>query len=192
MARSRGSRNATKEEDVSGLAGWLFTDLLLGLSFVFLAIASPFVIGQIAQADADTAEPAAPCVELEMTYFPKPLRIAYSNRDRALSIVQDIERFASEQEPPLRKVRVAVALIQGPYQPGERASDGQEAAFEFYKKLVEVNPENFPDVPGFAQKDTKESNVRFIGAPVGQGDPPVPPQGAFVELFFLYDPSTCD
>jgi hypothetical protein len=190
MARTRTSKSVKKEDDVSGVAGWLFTDLLLGLSFVFLAIAAPFVITSELQADENLAGAVVPCEPQDMTYYKTPYRRAYKDLSEALNIKEDIKLFALKEG--IKDEEVAVALIQGPYESGERASDGQRRAYDFYKRLVEVDSENFPPVPGFAQKDTKESRVRFIGAPVGQGDPPVPRNGAFVELFFIYDPSTCD
>ena len=190
MARSRSSKPDAREEEVSGLAGWLFTDLLLGLSFVFLAITSPFVIGSIVQADGVVAEDVIPCEPQAMTYYPTPYVSPYSDVSKASNIKEDIAGFA--QDNGLKDEKVAVALIQGPYVSGERASDGQRRAFEFYQELVKADPENFQAVQGFSQKDTKLSNVRFLGAPVGQGDPPIPRKGAVVELFFIYDPSKCD
>lgn len=190
MGRYRPRATNKSGEEVGGLAGWLFTDLLLGLVFIFLAISTPFAVGALAPDDAEGAPVTVPCEPRERTYFRKSFKKSYSDISQAGKVFEDIEEFANDNNFPPDKYEVAVALIQGAYLPGERTSAGQERAFKFYGELTS-DPKNFPKVPGFTQLETRNEKVRFLGAPAGSGDASVPLRGAVVELFFIYDPSNC-
>ncbi|MCX6131815.1 MAG: hypothetical protein NTX25_22495 [Proteobacteria bacterium] len=171
--KSRGS-----EDDVVGLAGWLFTDLMLGLVIIFLATASFQVFGNTGN---DT------CVEYEKTYFPTPLREKFTERTAAAAEIKNkMDAFGKKNE--LENYQVAVSLIYGSYDKGsETAGDGQRFAHSFYMdSLQRAEPDFFPSVLGAGLNDTEDFNVRFFGSPP---DERVPSQGIYVELYFIYD--TC-
>lgn len=191
MGRYRPRATNKGGEEVGGLAGWLFTDLLLGLVFIFLAISTPFAVGALSIDDTGGSPVTVPCEPRERTYYETSFRKTYVEISQATSITDDMRVFASMQNPPLEKYEVAVAIIQGAYLSGEPPRAGQARAFEFYQRMTEKDPVNFPVVSGFTQRDTRDEKVRFGGAPAGSGEASVPIRGAVVELFFVYDPSNC-
>ena len=98
-------KRAQNDDDVVGQAGWLFTDLLLGLVIVFLATASFQVFGNTGEAR---------CTEYEKTYFSTPLLLEYQNASAAsANIAKDINEFAQSSE--LNDPVVAVGLYWGNY-----------------------------------------------------------------------------
>jgi hypothetical protein len=191
MSRYRPKTSEQSGEEVGGLAGWLFTDLLLGLVFVFLAISTPFAISALATTDADSTSTTIPCKPQDKTYYSKSFREPYTDISQAQQVFDDINEFAKREQFPSDKYEVAVALIQGAYLQGERTSAGQERAFNFYVKLSELDQSNFPKLSGYTQRDTRNTKIRFLGAPAGLGESSVPLRGAVVELFFIYDASNC-
>ena len=183
MPASR-ARYSQGEDDVVGLAGWLFTDLLLGLVIVFLATASFQVFGKTG---VDT------CAEFEKTYYPVPLLARYTNEDEAINQIKDkmdafaSKNFGSGSNP--REYQVAVALVYGYYEPGiQQAGDGQRFAFDFYmNSLRKAQPDLFPPVDGPSLNETEDTNVRFYGAPPDNEGKRVPVKGFYIEIFFIYD-----
>jgi hypothetical protein len=175
MSYLRRSKNR-RSEDVVGLAGWLFTDLLLGVSLVFLATASFQVAGTNGQGDCDLAE---------RTYFPTPLRLPYTDEKVAQrTIRKQMDDFSVANG--LKKYEVAVALVYGYYKPGDDAGDGQRFARDFYNKsLNKADPIEFPKTAGPSLNETQDTNVRFYGGPAGDF---IPINGVYVELFFVYNP----
>jgi hypothetical protein len=168
-------------EDVVGLAGWLFTDLLLGISLIFLATTSFQVVGA-------NGEDGCESNKYEKTYFPTPLLARYTDRQLAAKTIRaQMDEFSLENK--LKDYEVAVALVYGFYEPGpQTAGDGQRFAFSFYKdSLVLADPGNFPTTKGPSLDETQDTNVRFYGAPPDIGNKRVPRNGVYVELFFIYN-----
>jgi hypothetical protein len=178
MSYLRRTRNR-RSEDVVGLAGWLFTDLLLGVSLVFLATTSFQVIGNKGE---------AACTKYEKTYFPTPLLARYTDTKSAASKIRaQMDEFSDTNG--LLDYQVAVALVYGYYEPGQQqAGDGQRFAFSFYNESLHLaDPNNFPKTSGPSLNDTQDKNVRFYGAPPDNENKRVPRNGVYVELFFIYD-----
>jgi hypothetical protein len=185
MPASR-AKYSQDEDDVVGLAGWLFTDLLLGLVIVFLATASFQVFGNTGEVT---------CSEYEKTYFPVPLLARYTDETEAGNQIKNkMDAFARKnfgEENNLGNYKVAVALVYGYYEPGnQQAGDGQRFAFRFYmNSLRKTQPDYFPNVKGPSLNETEDTNVRFYGAPPDNEGKRVPNRGVYIELFFIYD--TC-
>ena len=172
MSYLRRSKNR-RSEDVVGLAGWLFTDLLLGLALIFLATASFQVFGN---------KVGAPCTtDYEKTYYSTPLLKEYKNAsDAEINISQDIEKFATESD--LEKPEVAVGLIWGNYSTAETAQAGVTRARDFYRDgLKQGDSVNFPELPGYTSDLSK--NMRFLGESSSRRSI----NSVRVELYFIYD-----
>lgn len=159
-------------EDVVGLAGWLFTDLLLGLALIFLATASFQVFGN---KDGD------PCIDYEKTYYSTPLLKEYQNAsDASQNIANDLDSFATNAN--LEKPQVAVGLYWGNYSSSETPQQGQVRAWDFYNKgLNQIDPMNFPELPGY--KSDLSKNMRFLGESSSRRSI----NSVRVELYFIYD-----
>ena len=159
-------------EDVVGLAGWLFTDLLLGISLIFLATTSFQVFGN---------KEGAPCANREKTYFSTPMIKEYKNAyDAESKIVNDISSFALTSK--LDKPSVAVGLIWGNYSASEGAQRGQDRAWNFYKTgLRKADGKNFPELKGYKSDDSE--NMRFLGEASSRRSL----ESVKVELYFIYD-----
>lgn len=186
MPRYRQTRTSEQSEDVGGLAGWLFTDLLLGLSFIFLASAviylAPVVIAEDAESDGAVGG-AIPCVPQDKTFFDGVFDKRYSSKNAAAQIGEDLKRFADSNN--LRDFQVAVAIIQGHYDTsaGELPRIGGERAAGFYEVFSNADSRNFPS--------RRSGRFKLIGGPVGSSASSVPRNGVRIEAYFLYDPSTC-
>jgi hypothetical protein len=175
MPASR-AKYSQDEDDVVGLAGWLFTDLLLGLVIVFLATASFQVFGS-----GNTG--SVPCVT-EKTYYSTPLRLEYQNAsDAEENISQDIKKFATVSK--LGGPKVAVGLIWGNYSTTETAQAGVLRAWDFYiDGLQQADSINFPDLPGYKSEISK--NMRFLGESSNRRSI----NSVRIELYFIYDQCT--
>ena len=173
LARSRAS------EDVTGLAGWLFTDLLLGLVMVFIS-----AVAFVAYKNADDGSTALrKCTERAAAFVKEPLQIRYKKGEGS-EIGKDISEYLVTKKNTLEAFenpRVAVGIIYGWYQEGGNANDGVKAAKTFYDRFHESDPDNFPAL----DKNGIVPNMRFIGT---QGQYAAP-EGTGVDLFFVYD--TC-
>ena len=164
-----------RTDEVTGLAGWLFTDLLLGLAIVFLATTSLQVLGS-KDGSGD------PCTtEYEKTYFEKPLLMEYANaQDASANISRDIDQFA--RDSGLIDPVVAVGLFWGNYLSSERAQQGQIRAWNFYNKgLRDASSQNFPELPDYKSEYSK--NMRFLGESSSRRSI----ESVRIELYFIYD-----
>lgn len=161
-----------RSEDVVGLAGWLFTDLLLGLALIFLATASFQVFGN---------KDGALCIDYEKTYYSTPLLKEYQNAsDASQNIANDLDSFAKDAN--LIEPLVAVGLYWGNYSTAETPQQGQIRAWDFYNKgLRLVDSENFPELPGY--KSDLSKNMRFLGESSSRRSL----NSVRVELYFIYD-----
>jgi hypothetical protein len=168
LARSRAP------EDVTGLAGWLFTDLLLGLVMVFISAVAFVAYKSV----GEEGSPGAPiCKDYAGTFLKKPVRLEYSEGEGS-EIGKDIAKEIKTNMNTFRNPRVAVGIIYGWYGLDESTTVGTNAARAFYARFHESDPVNFPTID-------KAENMRFLGS---AGDF-APKDGAGVELFFVYD--TC-
>jgi hypothetical protein len=169
-------------EDATGLAGWLFTDLLLGLVMIFIS-AVAFVAYKTVEVGPAGSPAKSICTEYAGTFLPKPLPLQYKKGEGS-KIGEDIKEHITKTKKTLetfKNPRVAVGVIYGWYVEGGSAYSGVKAAKTFYDRFRESDPDNFPAF----DKDRKVPNMRFIGS-AGEF---APKDGAGVELFFVYD--TC-
>lgn len=159
-------------EDVVGMAGWLFTDLLLGLALIFLATASFQVFGN---------KDGVQCIDYEKTYYSTPLLKEYQNAsDASQNIANDLDKFAKKAN--LIEPVVAVGLYWGNYSSAETPQQGQIRAWNFYNNgLKQIDPKNFPELPGY--KSDLSKNMRFLGESSSRRSI----NSVRVELYFIYD-----
>lgn len=172
--RYQAKRRAT--EDTSGLAGWLFTDLLLGLVMIFLsAVAFTAFKSKDEVASAETFEV---CTEYFAAYDEEPLILDFKSEEEASLVNQKIDEHIAENYKFESKPEVAVGLIYG-YYGGSNDNEGNNRAKSFYSKFVESDPENFP--PFDEKREVK--NMRFFGSK-GRF---APVNGVQAQLFFVYN-----
>jgi len=181
--RYRANRRAT--EDATGLAGWLFTDLLLGLVMIFLSAVAftafkpkdevPLVVNGVVEQE---------CKEYIAAFIPEPLSLSYTNIEDAASIGAQIQAYVNtEQEinginQKLKDATVAVGVIYGYYLASNKASEGSKRAQLYYSEFIKSDPDNFPEF----NSDKRVENMRFIGS-AGEN---APPNGVTAQLFFVY------
>jgi len=169
-------------EDATGLAGWLFTDLLLGLVMIFIsAVAfvaySPRAVGP----DGTPLE----CTDYVAAFIQKPLVIQYkegegSDIGNKVNTYINTEQTINGIKQKLTNAKVAVGIVWGWYAPGTSAYGGVTNAKSFYNRFTISDPINFPPL----DKNGKVENMRFIGTAGEYADFT---KGAGVELFFVYD-----
>jgi hypothetical protein len=169
-------------EDATGLAGWLFTDLLLGLVMIFIsAVAfvaySPRAVGP----DGTPLE----CTDYVAAFIQKPLVIQYKEGEGSdigtkVNTYINTEQTINGIKQKLTNAKVAVGIVWGWYAPGTSAYGGVTNAKSFYNRFTISDPINFPPL----DKNGKVENMRFIGTAGEYADFT---KGAGVELFFVYD-----
>ena len=180
--RYRAKRRAT--EDASGLAGWLFTDLLLGLVMIFLSAVAFTAFKPEGSGDSGTV---MKCEEYVAAFVKEPLSIKFRELVDASTIGEQIRTYVeAEQEVDgkkqiLKDAKVAVGIIYG-YYSGENRFEGSNRAKAFYSEFIKSDPANFP-----AFEDGAVENMRFIGSTAQYADINEPVQA---ELFFVYN--TCN
>ena len=168
-------------EDATGLAGWLFTDLLLGLVMIFIsAVAfvaySPRAVGP----DGTPLE----CTDYVAAFIQKPLVIQYKEGegsdigDRINAFINTEQTLNGVLQTP-KNAKVAVGIVYGWFS-SENTNDGVNNAKSFYNRFTISDPNNFPPL----DKNGDVENMRFIGT---AGDFADFRKGAGVELFFVYD-----
>jgi len=191
--RYRAKRRETA--NASGLAGWLFTDLLLGLVMIFLS-AVAFTAFKSKDDDPDT-DPPPPgptiyvCKEYVAGFYDDPLQLKFDTPDDAAKIKELIEAWTAKtyvipeiiingkkQTLSDAQAKVAVGIIYGWYQRGKKSTEGSSRALTFYSKFNESDPDNFP-----AAENRKVKNMRFLGTLGDFADP----NGVGVELFFVHN-----
>ena len=188
--RYRANRRAT--EDATGLAGWLFTDLLLGLVMIFLSAVAftelkpkdeiPLVVN---------GEVELECKEYVAGFYKDPLQLRFATPDDAKKIKEIIEVWTAKtlvipevtikgklQTLSDAEAKVAVGIIYGWYQRGTGSTEGSSKALTFYSEFNKNDPDNFPTAV-----DRKVKNMRFLGTLGDFADP----NGVGVELFFVYN-----
>ena len=123
-------------EDVTGIAGWMYTDLLLALMIVFLATISfvPQLTGS-GQGDGDSLFSVS-------EVYDTPLTIAYAE-PTAAELEQDIEAFAKKQGIIGSAIPIAVRIIGSYDAVEESATDALKRAESARQAIVLENPELF-------------------------------------------------
>lgn len=180
--RYRANRRAT--EDATGLAGWLFTDLLLGLVMIFLSAVAftafkpkdevPLIVNGVVEQE---------CKEYIAAFIPEPLSLSYTNIDDAASIGAQIRAYVNTEQKinginqKLKDAKVAVGLIYG-YFSGTNRFEGSNRAKTYYSEFVKSDSNNFSPL----DDEKKVKNMRFIGS-AGEN---APPNGVTAQLFFVY------
>lgn len=144
-------------DDLTGLAGWMFSDLLLALMVIFLATISfvPQIYGTVTS-DSNTADNSQPAYKYS-EYYEKPLIKVYSTFDINL-IKQDISNFLNSEKLPLTSFVGSIQIVGG-YDPlTEDSTIGISRAVE-YSSLIDK-----ADAAILAQSSTTLSSSTSIGA----------------------------
>ena len=169
-------------EDATGLAGWLFTDLLLGLVMIFIS-AVAFVAYSPREIGPDGT--ILKCTDYVAAFIQKPLVIQYKEGEGSdigtkVNTYINTEQTINGIKQKLTNAKVAVGIVWGWYAPGTSANGGVTNAKSFYSRFTLSDPINFPPL----DKNGKVENMRFIGTAGEYADFT---KGAGVELFFVYD-----
>jgi hypothetical protein len=133
-------------DESSGLAGWLFADLILGLSVIFLALTAVRTTG--------TGASNVECQfgkELVREHYPTPLvaNLQAGSYDRVVDV---IAKFAKDNG--LKNETVAAGVISGWYESQSR--DGRTLAQGVYRDVFSrLDGKNFPT--------SSTENFKFIG-----------------------------
>ena len=168
-------------EDATGLAGWLFTDLLLGLVMIFISAVAFVAYKPMTAGDGTPLE----CTDYVAAFIQKPLVIQYkegegSDIGNKVNTYINTEQTINGIKQKLTNAKVAVGIVWGWYAPGTSAYGGVTNAKSFYNRFTISDPINFPPL----DKNGKVENMRFIGTAGEYADFT---KGAGVELFFVYD-----
>lgn len=180
--RYQAKRRAT--EDASGLAGWLFTDLLLGLVMIFLS-AVAFTAFKSKDEVLVPGEVQLECKEYVAAFISEPLSLPFKAKSDAFNIGAQIQEYVNTEQvingvqQKLKDAKVAVGIIWGYYESGTSSFEGVKRAKDFYSEFVKSDPLNFTDF----DEDKKVENMRFIGS-AGEN---APLNGVKAELFFVYN-----
>ncbi len=171
-------------EDASGLAGWLFTDLLLGLVMIFLT-AVAFTAFKSKDEILVPGEVKLECKEYVAAFISEPLSLSFEAKSDAVNIGAQIQEYVNAEQiingvqQKLKDAKVAVGIIWGYYDSGTSSFEGVKRAKDFYSEFIESDPVNFTDFDA----DKKVENMRFIGS-AGEN---APINGVKAELFFVYN-----
>jgi hypothetical protein len=121
-------------EDVTGLTGWMYTDLFVGLMVIFLATITFIPAGKIF-VDKNA-------VQTYSQIYPTPLAMRYQGFS-APKILKDINDFTMKQGIT-NGASVAQLRIVGAYNPNTETQDvAYQRALEFSRKLSSINSEWF-------------------------------------------------
>ncbi len=172
-------RKHRETDDAPGLAGWLFTDLLLGISLVFLATTAFVIIKPSASVNGTATQVTLPCEDFA-AFVAEPKQFRYGPGE-GQNIGAEIDEYVTTEG--LKNGRVAVGIIWGWYDDAaSSATTGVQRAKSFYEIFKTSDPDNFTPMSGTTNLS---GNMRFIGTK-GQTNRVVK-DGVLVELFFVYD-----
>ena len=133
MPNRRPYLRSSRGEDATGQAGWMYTDLLLGLAVVFMA-----TVSFLPSALPGLAPSAYVYTQHFDQIFEKTYPAGSSNPD---SLIADIKTFLSVNKLPAASMIEMVQVIGG-YTPGkESTADGINRAVAYSKALDKANPE---------------------------------------------------
>jgi hypothetical protein len=113
-------------EDVTGQAGWMYTDLFVGLMVIFLATITFIPSGTIFVSNK--------AIQTYSETYPTPVAYRYSGFDYS-KIKQDIESFQQKSGFTINTKIVRVEIV-GSYNPDSESSDaGIKRALQFSDEL---------------------------------------------------------
>ena len=171
-------------EDATGLAGWLFTDLLLGLVMIFISAVAFVAYKPMTASDGTILA----CTDYVAAFIQEPLVIQYKEGegadigDRIKTYINTEQTLNGVLQTP-KNAKVAVGIVWGWYS-GDDASGGVANAMNFYRRFTISDSDNFPPLSEDSEVQNRVVNMRFIGS---AGKHAKIPRGAGVELFFVYD-----
>jgi hypothetical protein len=146
-------RRHRKKEDVTGLAGWVFADLLLALAVVFLGTIS-FIPSEDAVSAEMSAEAAADqSVDLSKTAIP------LSKFDQ-ITIMMAMQKYAADNNLPEDYRVTGVTIVGGFNTETESPDRGTQTALRYAAGIAELN------LPYFKNTSTLLSSSSTI--PSGQ------------------------
>ena len=172
-------------EDATGLAGWLFTDLLLGLVMIFISAVAFVAYKPMTASDGTILA----CTDYVAAFIQEPLVIQYKEGegadigDRIKTYINTEQTLNGVLQTP-KNAKVAVGIVWGWYASGTSANGGVTNAKNFYRRFTLSDSTNFPPLNEDPEVQYEVVNMRFIGTAGvhAQFD-----RGAGVELFFVYD-----
>lgn len=167
----RRTKAVLEDEDVTGLAGWMYSDLLLGLMVVFLATISFIPAGTMVNAQQDDQQVAYAYarvhpVDLEGTYAPAQIT----------QLIDDVAAFKLAQGLSTTTY-VTKAQFVGSYDPAQEPNSvGIERALAFSDAIQNREPgllriaatavrATKSNTPTITVKLTFASEVKVVAAP---------------------------
>lgn len=152
----RGRYTPVQTDDATGLAGWMYSDLLLGLMVVFLATIS-FVPGDgrvVGKPDVAYSYARVHPVEFSGTY----------RGDDATQLIADVARFKTEQQLP-GTAYITKAQFIGMFDPAtETKGAGSTRALTFIAQIDAADPSTLrlaATIVRAVQSETPQVMVRF-------------------------------
>lgn len=136
---SRPRKKSKAPEDLSGLAGWMYSDLILGLMVIFLATISfvPQFYGTLVSSSQQPSS-NAPTYQYSKYYDEVMIKV-YDSADPK-QIREDIELFLNQYGLPTKSVVVSAQIV-GAYNPeNEQASEAILRALEFNRAVDAIDP----------------------------------------------------
>jgi hypothetical protein len=136
-------RDLETPEDLSGLAGWMYSDLILGLMVIFLATISfvPQFYGTLIGAPNSANSTGAPTYQYSQ-YYDEVLVAVYSSADPQ-KIKSDVEEFLIQNELPINSIIVSAQIV-GAYDPvTENSTDAINRALKFSQAIDASDPALF-------------------------------------------------
>lgn len=153
-------------EDTSGLAGWIFADLILGLMVVFLATISFIPVIEDFQGPASTAGLQTTALA---RLYPEPFQKTYPNPTSEV-VERDLTEFISQNSLPENAI-ISFVELSGAYDPvSQDSSSGVLKAVAFHEVLIS-NSTFF----------NKGISVKFVGWPSGDSNE------IRIKLYLIYD-----
>lgn len=122
--------------DATSQAGWLYTDLLLGLMVVFLATISfiPAYVGNVDTQNTNSATAKVNILKKQVSSF-----VISISKGSSLDLSNAINQYLKKSNKPMNS-RVTVFQVIGGYRASDQmASDGLSTAIDFSSKLRAAN-----------------------------------------------------
>jgi hypothetical protein len=126
-------------DDLTGLAGWMYTDLLLALMVIFLATISfvPQIYGSVTSENTSVNN-SVPTYKYSQ-YYEKPLVKIYNKVDINL-IKKDIVDFLTQEKLPTTSFVGSIQIVGGYNKDTEKATLAVERALSFSNELDKQDP----------------------------------------------------
>ncbi len=133
------SKKLNEGEDLTGLAGWMYTDLLLALMVIFLATISfvPQIYGTITSG-SNLVENNQPAYSYSQ-YYKNPLVKVYNTFDINL-IKQDIANFLVSESLPTTAFVGSIQIVGGYDKAIEDSTKAIDKAVNFSNQIDKADP----------------------------------------------------